>query len=256
MLSRLKLLVVYALNPLLLLSHAGLSSAAETSSDRPEGWDLLNMPLGVTESAHNSYAIHMYVIWVCLAIGVVVFGVMIYSMFAHRKSLGREPATFHESTKVELAWTIIPVFILVALAWPATTSMIKRYDFSEPDMDIKITGYQWKWQYEYLGEDVQFMSELTTSEPAIYGNEAKTEYYLSEVNEPLVIPVGQKVRFLVTAKDVIHAWWVPDLGVKKDAIPGFVNETWTRVDKPGIYRGFCAIYKSIEQIKIFLWIIK
>lgn len=240
MLSRLKLLVVYALNPLLLLSHAGLSSAAETSSDRPEGWDLLNMPLGVTESAHNSYAIHMYVIWVCLAIGVVVFGVMIYSMFAHRKSLGREPATFHESTKVELAWTIIPVFILVALAWPATTSMIKRYDFSEPDMDIKITGYQWKWQYEYLGEDVQFMSELTTSEPAIYGNEAKTEYYLSEVNEPLVIPVGQKVRFLVTAKDVIHAWWVPDLGVKKDAIPGFVNETWTRVDKPGIYRGFCA----------------
>ena len=240
MLSRLKLLVVHALNPLLLLSHAGMSSAGEAGSDRPEGWDLLNMPLGVTESAHNSYAIHMYVIWVCLAIGVVVFGVMIYSMFAHRKSLGREPATFHESTKVELAWTIIPVFILVALAWPATTSMIKRYDFSEPDMDIKITGYQWKWQYEYLGEDVQFMSELTTSEPAIYGNEAKTEYYLSEVNEPLVIPVGQKVRFLVTAKDVIHAWWVPDLGVKKDAIPGFVNETWTRVDKPGIYRGFCA----------------
>lgn len=240
MLSRLKLLVVYALNPLLLLSYAGMSSAREADSDRPTGWDLLNMPIGVTESARNSYDIHMYVIWVCVAIGAVVFGVMIYSMFAHRKSLGHEPASFHESTTVELAWTIIPVFILVALAIPATTSLVERYDASEADMDIKITGYQWKWQYEYLGEDVQFMSELSTTEPAIYGAEAKTEYYLSEVNEPLVIPAGKKVRFLMTAKDVIHSWWVPDLGVKKDAIPGFVNEAWTRVEEPGIYRGFCA----------------
>lgn len=265
MLSRLKQLF-YALNPLLLLSCAGMASAGEAGSDRPEGWDLLNMPVGVTESARNSYDIHMYVIWVCVAIGVVVFGVMIYSMFAHRKSLGHEPATFHESTTVELAWTIIPVFILVALAIPATTSMVQRYDSSEADMDIKITGYQWKWQYEYLGEGVQFMSELSTSEPAIYGVQAKTEYYLSEVNEPLVIPAGKKVRFLLTAKDVIHSWWVPDLGVKKDAIPGFINETWTRVEKPGIYRGFCAelcgkghafmpvVVNVVEQDKYEQWL--
>lgn len=240
MLSRLKSLTAYALSPLLLLPFAGLSRADEASSEAPTGWDLLNMPLGVTSVSRNSYEIHMITLWVCVVIGAAVFGVMFYSMFAHRKSSGREPATFHESTTVELLWTIVPVFILIALAWPATTYLVDMYDTDEADIDVKITAYQWKWQYEYLGEDVQFMSELSTAESAVYGESAKSEFYLSEVNEPLVIPVGKKVRFLITAKDVIHAWWVPDLGVKRDAIPGFVNETWARVDVPGVYRGFCA----------------
>ncbi len=240
MLSRPKQLVSFALSTLLLLVCAGTAGAKEAESSRPEGWSLLNMPEGVTSVSRGSYEIHMIVFWVCVAIGIVVFGIMFYSMFAHRKSTGRQPDTFHESTKVELAWTIVPTIILIALAAPATTYLIDQYDTDDADLDIKITGYQWKWQYEYLGEDVQYMSELATTEPAIYGRESKTEYYLSEVNEPLVIPVGKKVRFLLTAKDVIHSWWVPDLGVKKDAIPGFVNETWARVDEPGVYRGFCA----------------
>ncbi len=240
MLSRLNQLVAYALTPLFLLSHAGLAGAKEASGASPEGWNLLNLPVGVSSLSRNSYELHMILLWVCVAIGVVVFGIMFYSMIAHRKSLGREPATFHESTKVELLWTIIPVLILIVLAWPATTYLVERYDTDEADMDVKITGYQWKWQYEYLGEDVQFMSELTTPESAIYGDSPKTEFYLSEVNEPLVLPVGKKIRFLVTAKDVIHSWWVIDLGVKKDAIPGFVNETWVRIDEPGVYRGFCT----------------
>ena len=240
MLSRPKQLVSFALSTLLLLVCAGTAGAKEAESSRPEGWSLLNMPEGVTSVSRGSYEIHMIVFWVCVAIGIVVFGIMFYSMFAHRKSTGRQPDTFHESTKVELAWTIVPTIILIALAAPATTYLIDQYDTDDADLDIKITGYQWKWQYEYLGEDVQYMSELATTEPAIYGRESKTEYYLSEVNEPLVIPVGKKVRFLLTAKEVIHSWWVPDLGVKKDAIPGFVNETWARVDEPGVYRGFCA----------------
>ena len=240
MLSRLNRLVAYALTPLSLLSYAGLSSASETGDSSPEGWSLLNLPVGVSSLSRNSYELHMILFWVCVAIGVVVFGIMFYSMIAHRKSKGHEPATFHESTKVELLWTIIPVFILIALAWPATTYLVERYDTDEADIDIKITGYQWKWQYEYLGEGVEFMSELTTPESAIYGKTPKSEFYLSEVSEPLVLPVGKKIRFLVTAKDVIHSWWVIDLGVKKDAIPGFVNETWVRIDEPGVYRGYCT----------------
>jgi cytochrome c oxidase subunit 2 len=240
MLSRLKQLFPYTLSTVLLLFYVGASGAKETGGSSPEGWNLLNLPVGVSSLSRNSYELHMILMWVCVGIGVVVFGIMFYSMIAHRKSRGHEPATFHESTRVEFMWTIIPVFILIALAAPATIYMVERYDFEEADMDVKITGYQWKWQYEYLGEDVEFMSELTTPESAIYGEEPKTEFYLSEVSEPLVLPVGKKIRFLVTAKDVIHSWWVIDLGVKKDAIPGFINETWVRIDEPGIYRGFCA----------------
>ena len=241
MLSRVNQLVAYALTPLFLLFYVGSSSASEAaSSGNPEGWNLLNLPVGVSSLSRNSYELHMILLWVCVWIGVVVFGIMFYSMIAHRKSKGHEPATFHESAKVELIWTIIPVFILIALAAPATTYMAERYDTDEADMDVKITAYQWKWQYEYLGEDVQFMSELATPESAIYGESPKSEFYLSEVSEPLVLPVGKKIRFLVTAKDVIHSWWVIDLGVKKDAIPGFINETWVRIDEPGIYRGFCT----------------
>jgi len=238
MVSRVKQLVVYALSPLLLLSFVGQMAHAEDA--HKSGWSLLNMPRGVTSVSNDIYDLHMLVVWICVWISVVVYGVMFYSMFAHRKSKGAKAANFHESTTVELLWTIVPVFILIWVAFPSTKSLIELYDTSEADLDIKITGYQWKWQYEYLGEGVEFMSELTTSEPAIYNQEPKTEFYLSEVNEPLVLPIGKKVRFLITAKDVIHSWWVPDLGVKRDAVPGFINETWARIDEPGIYRGFCA----------------
>ncbi|MFZ2207613.1 MAG: cytochrome c oxidase subunit II [Porticoccaceae bacterium] len=217
-----------------------LHAAAAEPAARPESWNLLNMPKGVTSVSQNVYDIHMIVIWICVWIGVAVFGVMFYSMFAHRKSRGHQPANFHESTKVELAWTIIPALILIVMAFPATTSLKHLYDTSEADLDVKITGYQWKWKYDYLGKDVSFISELATSQASIYGSAPKTEFYLEEVTEPLVIPVGKKVRLLMTGADVIHSWWVPDLAVKRDAIPGFVNETWARVDKPGIYRGRCA----------------
>lgn len=238
MVSTAKQLVRGGIGALALLPwiHAAAAEPAAQSS----GWNLLNMPQGVTSVSQNVYDIHMIVTWICVWIGVAVFGVMFYSMFAHRKSRGHQPANFHESTKVELAWTIVPALILIVMAFPATTSLKELYDTSEADLDIKITGYQWKWKYDYLGKDVSFISELATSQASIYGNAPKTEFYLEEVTEPLVIPVGKKVRLLMTAADVIHSWWVPALAVKRDAIPGFVNETWARVDKPGIYRGRCA----------------
>ena len=238
MVSRVKQLVVYTLSPLLLLFSAGQRANAEDA--HASGWSLLNMPQGVTGVSNDIYDLHMTVVWICVLISVVVYGVMFYSMFAHRKSKGYKAANFHESTTVELLWTILPVLILVWVAFPSTKSLIELYDTSEADIDIKVTGYQWKWQYEYLGEGVEFMSELTTSESSIYNESPKTEYYLTEVNEPLVLPIGKKIRFLLTAKDVIHAWWVPPLGVKRDAVPGFINETWAKIDEPGIYRGFCA----------------
>jgi cytochrome c oxidase subunit 2 len=161
-------------------------------------------------------------------------------MIMHRKSAGAVPSKFHESTLVELAWTIIPALILVAMAVPATSTLIKIYDTSDADIDIKVVGYQWKWQYEYLGEEVSFFSNLTTPQDEIYGRAPKGEHYLLEVDEPVVIPINKKVRFLITANDVLHAWWVPALAVKRDAIPGYINDVWTIVDEPGIYRGQCA----------------
>ena len=162
---------------------------------------------------------------------------MFYSIIYHRKSKGVTPATFHESTKVEIAWTVVPFFILIAMAVPATTTLLEIYDFDDAEMDILVTGYQWKWKYEYLneeGENVSFFSNLRTPQTEIYNAEDKGEHYLLEVDEPLVIPVDTKVRFLVTANDVIHSWWVPALAVKKDAIPGFINETWTRAETEGV----------------------
>lgn len=200
----------------------------------------VNMPRGVTPVSQQIYDIHMVIFWICVIIGVGVFGVMFYSMFAHRKSRGAVAANFHENTKAEVIWTVIPFLILAAMAYPATKTLLNVYDASEAELDIKVTGYQWKWQYEYLGEGVSFLSELSTPADEIYNREEKSQYYLQEVSQPLVIPVNTKVRFLVTANDVIHAWWVPDFGVKKDAIPGFINETWAKVEKTGVYRGECA----------------
>ncbi len=235
MLSRAKPLVMRLLGTVLLLPLASIVCAEEGSI-----WEGLNMPRGVTSVSRQVYDLHMAVFWICVVIGIVVFGVMFYSMYAHRKSKGAKASNFHESTTVEIAWTVVPTLILLVMAFPATTALLDLYDTSEADMDIKVTGYQWKWQYEYLGEGVSFMSELSTPESAIYNSTAKSEFYLQEVNEPLVLPVGKKIRFLITAKDVIHAWWVPAFAVKRDAVPGFVNETWTRIDEPGVYRGECA----------------
>jgi cytochrome c oxidase subunit 2 len=200
----------------------------------------LNMPRGVTDISHSVYDLHMTIFWICVAIGVVVFGVMFYSIFKHRKSKGAVASQFHESTVVEVLWTIVPVVILVAMAWPATKTLVEMYDTADSEVDIKVTGYQWKWRYEYLGSGVDFFSNMSTPKEEIYNTQSKNENYLLEVDNELVVPINKKIRFLITANDVIHSWWVPDFAVKKDAIPGFINESWTRINEPGIYRGQCT----------------
>ena len=200
----------------------------------------LNMTQGVTEISGKVYHLHMIILYICCAIGLVVFGVMIYAMINHRKSKGAVASQFHESTKVEIAWTLIPFLILILMAIPATKTLIAMEDPSDADLTVKITGSQWKWHYSYFGEDIDFFSILATPRSQIEGQEAKGEHYLLEVDKPLVLPINRKVRFLMTSDDVIHSWWVPAFAVKKDANPGFINEAWTRVDKPGIYRGQCA----------------
>lgn len=199
-----------------------------------------NMTQGVTNISEQVYDLHMLIFYICCAIAVVVFGVMFYSMYHHRKSKGAVAAHFHESTKVEVIWTVIPIIILVLMAIPATKTLVAMEDTSQSDLTIKITGSQWKWHYSYFGEDVEFFSLLATSQKAIDGIEEKGAHYLLEVDNPLVLPINRKVRFLMTSDDVIHSWWVPDFAVKKDTIPGFINEAWTRIDKPGVYRGQCA----------------
>jgi len=201
-----------------------------------------NMRSGVTEVSRSVFDLHMTIFWICVIIGVVVFAAMFWSMFAHRRSRRLESANFHENTKVEVLWTIIPLLILIGMAVPATRTLIHIYDASESDVDIQVTGYQWKWHYKYLGEDVEYFSNLTTPRDQINNLAPKGEHYLLEVDEPLVIPAGAKVRFLVTSADVIHSWWIPKFGPKADAVPGHVNETWFKVPagREGIYRGQCA----------------
>ncbi|PWV61694.1 cytochrome c oxidase subunit II [Plasticicumulans acidivorans] len=205
----------------------------------------LNMTPGVTSVSHRIYELHMLIFWICVAIGIVVFGVMFWSIVHHRKSRGAVAAQFHESTKVELAWTVVPVLILVGMAIPATKTLVAMEDTADADLTIKVTGYQWKWRYDYLdekvgGETLGFYSNLKTTPQQVYGDAPKDEHYLLEVDRPLVLPVGKKVRIVTTAADVIHSWWVPSLGWKRDAIPGFINESWTRIEQPGTYRGQCA----------------
>lgn len=200
----------------------------------------LNMTKGVTSISRDIYDLHMTILWICVAIAIVVFGVMFYAIIYHRKSRGAVAAQFHESMVVEVIWTVIPFFILVAMAIPATAVLIKMDDTSDSDLTVKITGYMWRWQYEYLDHGVQFMSTLSTPAIQIQNREAKGENYLLEVDNPLVLPINKKIRFLTTANDVIHSWWVPDLAIKKDAIPGFINEAWAKIEVPGTYRGQCA----------------
>lgn len=200
----------------------------------------MNMYKGVTPISHDIYNLHMIAIYVCAGIGIVVFGAMLYALIYHRKSRGHEAAVFHENFTLELIWSIIPFIILVALAVPATQVLIKMNDDSKSDLTIKVVGYQWKWQYQYLEKDVSYFSVLSTPYAQINNKEPKNLWYLLEVDKPLVVPINKKIRFLVTSNDVIHSWWVPELGIKRDAIPGFMHEAWAKIEKPGTYRGQCA----------------
>ncbi len=199
-----------------------------------------NMTPGVTEISGKVYQLHMLIFYICVAIALVVFGAMFYAIFKHRKSKGAVAAHFHESTKVEIIWTVIPILILIAMAIPATKTLVAMEDTSQSDLTIKITGSQWKWHYSYFEQDVEFFSLLATSQKQIQGEEVKGAHYLLEVDQPLVLPTKRKVRFLLTSDDVIHSWWVPAFAVKKDTIPGYINEAWTRIEEPGVYRGQCA----------------
>ena len=205
----------------------------------------VNMTRGVTQQSADHFDLHMIVLWICVVIGIGVFTVMFTSIVLHRKSRGHEPAKFNHSTKAEIIWTIIPVLILVVMAVPATTALVRMEDSSGAEMTVKITGFQWRWKYEYLDEDISFISSLDpTSNAARQLNSGvvpdSVENYLLNVDHPLVLPVGRKIKFLITADDVIHSWWVPALGWKRDAIPGFINEAWTNIETPGTYRGQCA----------------
>jgi len=205
----------------------------------------LNMPRGVTEISQEVYSLHMLILWICVVIGVIVFGAMIWSIIHHRKSVGHKPANFHENTTVEVVWTVIPFLILVGMAIPAAKTLVKMEDSTDADITILATGFQWRWRYDYIDHGFGFFSNLSQD-----SNEARqiragidlttVDNYLLDVDNPMVVPVGKKIRILLTANEVIHAWWVPELAVKKDAIPGFVNEIWTRIDVPGVYRGQCA----------------
>ena len=202
---------------------------------------VFNMTKGVTEISRGIHNLHMIIFGICVAIGICVFSVMFYAIIRHRKSLGAEAAHFHENTLVELIWTLIPFAILIAMTIPAAKLLIKMHDTAhDSELSIKITGHQWYWEYEYLGEGVRIISRLSTSQDQIQNRDIKNQHYLREVDNHLVVPLKKKIRFLTTANDVIHSWWVPALGIKKDAIPGFINEAWAKVEQPGIYRGQCA----------------
>ena len=200
----------------------------------------LDMREGVTEISQRVQSLHHLSLGVCIVVGIVVFGAMFYTMYSHRRSRHPTPAKFHESTPVEIIWTIIPTLILIGMAVPATITLIDIEDNSDPDLTVLVTASQWKWHYQYIEADIGFFSNLSTPQDAINNLVDKDENYILEVDNPLVIPTSQKVRFLMTSGDVIHSWWVPDFAVKQDAIPGFINEAWTRVDVPGVYRGQCT----------------
>jgi cytochrome c oxidase subunit 2 len=231
----------------------------------------LNMTKGVTPLSHEIYDLHMLILWICTVIGAGVFAVMFWSILNHRKSKGAVAAKFHHNTMAEIIWTIIPIIILVGMAVPATKTLQKMEDVGDADMTIKVTGYQWKWRYDYVDEGFGFFSVLAKDSNDIRsGNSDKApgdaDHYLRNVDNPVVVPVNTKVRFLTTAADVIHSWWVPDLGWKRDSIPGFVNESWATIEKPGIYRGQCAelcgkdhgfmpiVVKAVSEDEYYDWV--
>ncbi|TKS53290.1 cytochrome c oxidase subunit II [Luteimonas yindakuii] len=230
---------------LVALAMSAPVTALAQSAD-PHRWQL-NMGRGVTSTAQHAYDAHMFALWVCVAIGLIVFGAMAYAMFAFRKSKGAVAAQFSHNTMAEVIWTVIPVILLVIMAIPATQKLIAMYDTRDSAMTVKVTGYQWMWTYEYMGEDVTIVSRLDRESDRLRQDPSVTRAqleahgnYLLEVDNELVLPVDTKVRFVITADDVIHSWWVPALGWKQDAIPGIINEAWTEITVPGVYRGQCA----------------
>lgn len=226
----------------------------------------LNMPYGVTPISHEIYNLHMACFYVCCVIGAIVFSVLIYSLVKYRKSKGAKAAHFHEHLGIEIIWTVIPFLILVALAIPATIVLQHIHNTDKSALTIKITGYQWKWKYEYLDQGISFFSILSTNQDQINNQTSKDDWYLLEVDNPLVLPINTKIKLLVTADDVIHAWWVPELGVKQDAIPGFVNENWVYITEQGTYRGQCGelcgvnhafmpiVVKAVPQEEFTQWV--
>lgn len=220
------------------LGALGLPVLANTTS-KADPYQL-NMTKGATDISLQVYDLHMMMFIICVVIAIVVFGAMFWSMLFHRKSRGAKPANFHESVKVEIAWTVIPFILLIFMAVPAAQTLIDMEDAGDPDVTILVTGSQWKWHYKYMDNDVEYYSKLATQQDQINNKLPKGENYLLEVDRPLVIPTGKKVRFLVTSDDVIHSWSVPDFAIKQDANPGFINDTWAKVNEPGIYRGQCS----------------
>lgn len=227
----------------------------------------LNMPYGVSPISHHIYDLHMAAFYICCVIAAIVFTVITYSLIKYRKSKGAEAAHFHEHLLVEIIWTAIPFLILVGLAIPATRVLGQIHNTEESALTIKVTGYQWKWQYEYLDNGIKFFSFLSTPQEQIFGNAPKNEWYLLEVDNPMVVPVNTKVKLLITSDDVIHSWWVPELGVKQDAVPGFINENWIYVTTPGEYRGQCGelcginhafmpiVVKAVSQADFDQWVL-
>ena len=224
------------LSALIIASLASISSFAD--------WEV-NMPRGVSPTDNAAYDLHMLIFYITVVIGVIVFGVMFYSIFHHRKSKGAKPASFHESTTVEVIWTVIPFVILVGMAVPATKTLIMMEDTRDSEITLKVTGYQWMWKYDYVEDNVSFFSKLDnkSNEARQLGSKIdvkKVDNYLLNVDNEVVLPTDTKVRILLTASDVIHAWWVPEITGKKDAIPGYINELWVDIKKPGVYRGQCT----------------
>jgi len=243
-----------------LVSAMALTATEIASADR------FNLQAPQSIIAHEIYDLHSLIMWIILAIFVVVFGAMTYSIIKHRKSAGHKAEQFHENTTVEMIWTVIPFVILIGMAYPATKTVIAMKDTSNPDLTIKATGYQWKWGYDYLQEGISFYSSLATPRDQIEGKVPKGANYLLEVDNPVVVPVGKKVRIITTANDVIHSWWLPAFGVKQDAIPGILRDTWFKVDKAGTYRGQCAelcgkdhgfmpiVVEAVEPEKYAAWV--
>ncbi len=220
--------------------RAGMAATALVASQPALADYAYNLQVPASQVAHDVFQLHTFIMLVCLLIFVVVFGAMFYSLLKHRKSVGHQAAQFHENTTVEIIWTVIPFVILMGMAFPAAKVVIDMKDTTNPDMTVKITGYQWKWGYDYLNDGVSFYSNLSTPVDQINGLAAKDAHYLLAVDQPMVVPVGKRVRLLITASDVIHAWWMPAFSVKQDAIPGFIRDSWFRADRIGTYRGQCA----------------